>query len=79
MRLNIKSQSNKFNWRWFLLGGILLAFVFMPTMETIAETTIKYCFSEDKINCARYKLIKAGKETPDNLLADGSRIEVKSQ
>jgi len=49
------------------------------TMEKLTEITIKYCFSKNKINCARYKLIKAEKEVPDHLLADGSmlKIEVK--
>jgi hypothetical protein len=37
-----------------------------------------YCFSENKVNCERYKVMKTGKITPDDLGADGSKIELKT-
>jgi len=40
----------------------------------IAET---YCFSENKVNCERYKVMKSGKTSPEGLLVDGSRVELK--
>jgi hypothetical protein len=45
-------------------------------METISELSIKYCFSDNRINCAIYRLRKEGKEVPDNLLADGSMLKI---
>jgi len=49
------------------------------TMDVIKDHAINYCFSEGKVNCAVYKLMKEGKDVPDNLLADGSKVELKSQ
>jgi hypothetical protein len=48
-------------------------------MEKITEIAVKYCFSENKVNCEIYKLRKEGKEVPNNLLADGKTMELKSQ
>jgi len=48
-------------------------------MEKITEIAVKYCFTENKVNCEIYKMREEGKEVPNNLLADGSRIELKSR
>ena len=37
----------------------------------------EYCLSDININCARYKLYKAGKKAPMLLLADGSKIKLR--
>ena len=39
------------------------------------EIAEKYCLSENKINCERFKLRKSGKEVPVNLLPDGSWVK----
>ena len=36
-----------------------------------------YCFTEKKVSCARYKLLKEGKEVPGHLLADGSMVPIE--
>ena len=45
----------------------------------LTKLTENYCFTEKKVNCARYKLLKEGKKVPGHLLADGSMapIEIK--
>jgi len=45
--------------------------------EQIMECAKTYCFSENKVNSERYKVMKAGKTVPEGLLADGSKIELE--
>ena len=45
--------------------------------EKTKQLVATYCFSKKHGNCARYKLLKAGKEVPDGLLADGSMATIK--
>ncbi len=52
---------------------IKLAFK-MP-FDVHTELANRYCFEDNRINCARYKLFEAGKEPPDNLIADGTIYE----
>ena len=46
-------------------------------IEKIKQLGDTYCFSKKHGNCARYKLLKEGKEVPDELLADGSMVPIK--
>ena len=46
--------------------------------EELIEKAKNYCFTENRINCERYKLIMAGKTVPYGLLADGSKIVLKA-
>ena len=46
--------------------------------EQIMECANTYCFTENKVNCERYKVMKTGKVTPEGLRVDGSRIEIKT-
>ena len=48
-------------------------------IDEIIQMTNTYCLSDNRINCEIYKLRKAGKDVPNDLMADGSRVEVKSQ
>ena len=45
--------------------------------EQIMEGSNKYCFTENRVNCERFKLISAGKTVPEGLLPDGSKIELE--
>jgi len=51
-------------------------FIWKESFERIMWVSNNYCLSENKINCERYKLMKTGKTVPENLLADGSKIEL---
>ena len=48
-----------------------------PPFEQIMNCANKYCFTENRVNCERYKLMKADKIVPDGLLADGSKIKLE--
>jgi hypothetical protein len=52
-------------------------FIWKEPFERIIWVSNNYCLSENKINCERYKLMKAGKTVPKKLLADGSKIELE--
>jgi len=45
--------------------------------EKFVEISEKYCLSENNVNCERFKLRKAGKEVPLNLLPDGTKLTEK--
>ena len=49
----------------------------IPFKELIKKADT-YCFTENRVNCERYKLMKSGKTIPDGLLADGNKIELKT-
>jgi len=38
------------------------------------EIIKKYCFSDDNVDCSRYKLKKSGEKVPSDLFPDGSRL-----
>jgi len=46
--------------------------------EAIAQVGEAYCFSDDNVNCAVYKLREAGKDVPIDISPDGSKIEMKT-
>jgi len=46
--------------------------------EEFLKLTKQYCLSENKVNCERYKLKKAGKEVPKDLHPDGSKIIIEA-
>jgi len=46
--------------------------------EQIMEKADNYYFTENRVNCERYKLMKSGKNLPEGLLADGNIIELKT-
>ena len=48
------------------------------SFERIMWISKTYCLSENKVNCARYKVMKTGKTPPEGLLVDGNRIELKT-
>jgi hypothetical protein len=48
------------------------------SFERITWASKTYCFSENKVNCERYKAMKTGKAIPEGLRVDGSRIELKT-
>ncbi len=52
--------------------------IWKSPFERIMWVSKTYCFSENKVNCERYKVMKAGKAIPEGLGADGSRIELKT-
>ncbi|MFE3846023.1 hypothetical protein ACFL1L_04090, partial [Thermoplasmatota archaeon] len=43
--------------------------------KRIMHLVFNYCLSENKIECARLKLIKKGEIPPNDLLQDGSRLK----
>jgi hypothetical protein len=45
------------------------------TFEDFLNITKLYCLSEKRDQCVRYKLKKAGKEVPKDLLPDGKKIK----
>jgi len=45
--------------------------------EQFVEMANKYCLSENKVNCERFKLRKAEKEAPEDLLPDGTKLTNK--
>ncbi len=47
------------------------------TIEKAMSLADMYCLSDNKVNCAVYKQIDAGKEVPEGLIADGSKVELK--
>ena len=52
--------------------------IWASPFERILWVANTYCFSENKVNCERYKVMKADKALPEDLGADGSRIELKT-
>ena len=52
--------------------------IWTSSFERIMWVSKTYCFSENKVNCERYKVMKIGKATPEGLRVDGSRIELKT-
>ena len=46
--------------------------------EELMKKADTYCFSENRVNCERYKLMKEGKTVTDGLLADGSKVELET-
>ncbi len=44
--------------------------------KKISELTALYCFSDNRVNCSIYKLRKENKSIPENLMADGTKIEI---
>jgi len=45
--------------------------------EELMEKAATYCFTENRVNCERYKLMKEEKTVPEGLLADGSKIKLE--
>jgi len=43
--------------------------------EQFVKITREYCLSENNVKCERFKLRKAGKAVPEELLPDGNTIE----
>ena len=52
--------------------------IWTSSFERIMWISKTYCFSENKVNCERNKVMKTGKATPEGLRVDGSRIELKT-
>ena len=46
--------------------------------EAIVQVAETYCFSNNNVNCAIYKLREAGKDVPIDISPDGSKIEMKT-
>lgn len=46
-------------------------------LEVLGNLAQIYCFTENRVNCAIYKLLEDGKDVPVDLLADGSRGKIK--
>jgi len=42
--------------------------------EKLEAITNRYCLSDNKQNCERYKLFEEGKEITEGLIADGRKI-----
>ena len=45
--------------------------------EQFVKMTDKYCLSKNRVNCERFKLRKAEKEAPEDLLPDGTKLTNK--
>jgi hypothetical protein len=44
-------------------------------IERISALAMEYCFCENRVNCAIHKLKEADLDIPEDLLADGNRLE----
>jgi hypothetical protein len=44
------------------------------SFEKMLKIVGNYCLSDNKINCARIKFLKAGKDAPKDLFMDGSKV-----
>lgn len=42
--------------------------------DRFVEIANRYCLSENNVNCERLKLRKSGKEVPEDLMPDGTRL-----
>jgi len=54
------------------------AAIWKLSFERITQVSKTYCFSENRVNCERYKVMKTGKAIPEGLCADGIRTELKT-
>ena len=46
--------------------------------EAMVQVGETYCFTDNNVNCAVYKLREAGKDVPIDISPDGSKIEMKT-
>ena len=52
--------------------------IWTSPFKRIMQVSKTYCFSKNKVNCERYKLMKTGKNPPEGLRVDGSKVELKT-